>query len=30
MPGVTFTFVLADGPGDGLRNPVYRRGPAQG
>ena len=22
MPGVTFTFVLADGPGDGLRNPV--------
>ena len=22
MPGVTLTFVLADGPGDGLRNPV--------
>ena len=21
-PGVTLTFVLADGPGDGLRNPV--------
>ena len=22
MPGVTLTFVDADGPGDGLRNPV--------
>ena len=22
MPGVTLTFVLADGPGDGLRSPV--------
>ena len=38
MPGVTLTFVLADGPGDGLRMgtklraqvPLDGRGPLQG